>query len=111
MFATKYHIEFFYTKLNINFINFSKYILLILEESIYWSLIISCFMFFYSFYKKKLIKGGKIREKSGEEANLAKFSVVDVDIQQDESSSLSERKNPKEIINNSKNEPHNYFPS
>ena len=82
----------------------SKYILLILEESIYWSLIISCFMFFYSFYKKKLIKGGKIREKSGEEVNLAKFSVVDVDIQQDESSSLSERKNPKEIINNSKNE-------
>ena len=34
MFATKYHIEFFYTKLNINFINFSKYILLILEQKI-----------------------------------------------------------------------------
>ena len=34
MFATKYHIEFFYTKLNINFINFSKYLLLILEQKI-----------------------------------------------------------------------------
>jgi len=34
MFATKYHIEFFYTKLNIDFINFSKYILLILEQKI-----------------------------------------------------------------------------
>ena len=34
MFATKYHIEFFYTKLNINFTNFSKYILLILEQKI-----------------------------------------------------------------------------
>ena len=34
IFATKYHIEFFYTKLNINFVNFSKYILLILEQKI-----------------------------------------------------------------------------
>ena len=34
MFATKYHIEFFYKKFNINFINFSKYLLLILEQKI-----------------------------------------------------------------------------
>jgi len=32
IFATKYQIEFFYTKLNINFVNFSKYLLLILEQ-------------------------------------------------------------------------------
>ena len=32
MFATKYHLEFFYTKLNINFINFSKYVLMILQQ-------------------------------------------------------------------------------
>ena len=35
IFSTKYKIEFFYTKLNINFVNFSKYILLILEQKIY----------------------------------------------------------------------------
>ena len=34
IFSTKYQIEFFYTKLNINFVNFSKYILLILEQKI-----------------------------------------------------------------------------
>ena len=34
VFATKYNIEFYYTKLNINFIKFSKYILLILEQKI-----------------------------------------------------------------------------
>ena len=34
IFSTKYKIEFFYTKLNINFVNFSKYILLILEQKI-----------------------------------------------------------------------------
>ena len=32
MFATKYRLEFFYTKLNINFINFSKYVLMILQQ-------------------------------------------------------------------------------
>ena len=32
MFATKYHLDFFYTKLNINFINFSKYVLMILQQ-------------------------------------------------------------------------------
>ena len=34
IFATKYYIESFYTKLNNNFVNFSKYILLILEQKI-----------------------------------------------------------------------------
>ena len=86
---------------------FSKYILLFLEESLNWSLIISCFIFFYSYHKKKLIKGGVVKDKSGEEANLAKFSVIDVDIQQDENSNLSERKKPnerKKISQNDDNE-------
>ena len=77
---------------------FSRYLLLFSEESTYCCLIAVGLIFFYSFNKNKLIKGGKRRKKeeSGEEANLTKFSVIDVDIQQDEKTNLSERKIPKD---------------
>lgn len=77
----------------------SKYLLLFTEESIYCSMIAAGLIFFYSFNKNKLLKGGKMRKKEDnteEAANLTKFSVIDVDIQQDEKTNLSERKKPKD---------------
>ena len=76
----------------------SRYLLLFSEESLYCCLIAAGLIFFYSFNKNKLIKGGKKKrkEEGGEEANLAKFSVMDIEIQQDEKTNLSERKIPKD---------------
>lgn len=64
----------------------SIYLILIFEESIYCSLIVSNLLFFYSFNKKRLLKWRrrKKREKTEEEVNLSKYGVTDIDIQQDE---------------------------
>ena len=72
------------------------YLSIIFKESIYICIVISCFIFFYCLNKNKLIKGGKKKNKNGEDSNLGKFSVVDIDIQQDETTNLSERKRTKE---------------
>ena len=78
--------------------NISKYILLFFEEAIYNCVKLSCLIFFYSFNKNKLVKGGKKKKKKEEyvqESNISNFSVIDVDIQQDEKINLNERKRAK----------------
>ena len=73
-----------------------KLLALFIKESFYCSLIIACFIFFYSLNKNQLNKVNKRKEEGGEEENLAKFTVIDVDIQQDENSNLSKRKRKRE---------------
>ena len=51
---------------------------------------IACFIFFYILNKYQLNKSNKRKEEGGEEENLAKFTVIDIDIQQDENSYLKE---------------------
>ena len=80
--------------------NISRYILLFCEEIIYNCVKLSCLIFFYSFNRNKLTKGGKKRRKKEEyvqESNISNFSVIDVDIQQDENVNLTERKRTKKI--------------
>ena len=74
----------------------SRYLILFSEEFIYCSLIAAGLIFFYCLNKNKLVKGGKKTRRRDEEANLSKFSVIDVDIQQDEKANLSERKIPED---------------
>ena len=80
-----------------------KYILLFIEESIYCSVKAAGLIFFYTLNRSKLRKRRKQKpkEETGEEANLAKFSVVDIDIQQDDSKT-TERKKTKKKDNDSK---------
>ena len=73
-----------------------KFLSLFIKESLYCSLIIACFIFFYVLNKNQLNKANRRKEEGGEEENLAKFTVIDVDIQQDESANLSERKRKRE---------------
>ena len=72
------------------------YVNLIINKSIYCCIVMSGLIFFYSLNKNKLIKGGKKSNKTREETNIDKFNVIDVDIQQDENTNLSERKRTKE---------------
>ncbi len=76
-----------------------KYILLFVEESIYISVISAGLIFFYTLNRTKLQRGrGRKpipKEEGVEETNLAKFSVVDIEIQQDDSK-ISERKKNKD---------------
>ena len=71
------------------------YVNLIIKKSIYCSIVMSGLIFFYSLNKNKLIKGGKKSNKTGE-SNIGKFNVIEVDIQQDDNTNLSERKRIKE---------------
>jgi hypothetical protein len=73
-----------------------KFLSLFIKESLYCSLIIACFIFFYVLNKNQLNKANRRKEEGGEEENLAKFTVIDVDIQQDENSNLTERKRKRE---------------
>ena len=75
-------------------------IMLILEELTWYSIVAGCLILFYSLNRTSLIKGEDSKEENGEEINLAKFSVIDIDVQQDESVNLSERKRKR----NEKNE-------
>ena len=77
-----------------------KLLAIFIKESFYCSLIIACFIFFYSLNKNQLNKANKGKEEGGEEENLAKFTVIDVDIQQDDNSNLSERKRKREKKSN-----------
>lgn len=81
-----------------------KFLGLFIEESFYCSLIIACFTFFYALNKNQLNKGNKRKEEGGEEENFTKFTVIDVDIQQDESTNLSERKRKREKSNDNDDE-------
>ena len=79
--------------------NVSRYILLFFEEIIYNCVKLSCLIFFYSYNRSKLVKGGKKMRKKEEyvqDSNITNFSVVDVDIQQDENVNLTERKRTKD---------------
>ena len=69
---------------------------LFIKESFYCCLIIACFIFFYILNKNQLNKANRRKEEGGEEENLAKFTVIDVDIQQDENANLTERKRKRE---------------
>lgn len=80
-----------------------KFISLFIKEFFYCSLIIACFIFFYILNKNQLNKANRRKEEGGEEETLAKFTVIDVDIQPEETSNLSERKMKKEKKSN-KNE-------
>ena len=73
-----------------------KLLALFIKESFYYSLIIACFIFFYTLNKYHLNKSNKRKEEGVVEENLAKFTVIDIDIQQDENSHLSERKRIRE---------------
>ena len=78
----------------------SIYLVLVFEEAIYCSLIVSNLIFFYSFNKKRLIKWRrrKKRKEKKEEANLSKYGVTDIDIQQEETKNVAEKeKNKLEI--------------
>ena len=82
--------------------NISRYILLISEEIIYNCAKLSCMIFFYSYNRSKLVKGGKKKGKKEQyvqESNISNFSVIDVDIQQDENVNLTERKRNDRNIN------------
>ena len=81
-----------------------KFLSLFIKESFYCSLIIACFIFFYVLNKNQLNKSNRRKEEGGEEENLAKFTVIDVDIQQDESSNLSERKRKREKSKNNEDD-------
>ena len=79
--------------------NISRYLLLFFEEIIYNCVKLSCLIFFYSYNRSKLVKGGKKKRKQEEyvqDSNISNFSVIDVDIQQDENVNLTERKRTKE---------------
>ena len=79
--------------------NISRYILLFLEEIIYNCVKLSCLIFFYSYNRSKLVKGGKKKRKKEEyvpDSNISNFSVIDIDIQQDENTNLTERKRSKD---------------
>ena len=75
--------------------NFLCYFSVISEKIAVFCLIYGCLMFFYSF-NKRIFGIGK-NELNDEEVNIAKFTVVDVDIQQDdkEESSTRIKKNKK----------------
>ena len=83
-----------------------KYLSFINEECFYCSIIIACIIFFYCLNKKHLNKRGKRRDENGEDVNLANFTVIDVDIQQEEDAKLSGRKkrNKKKEIDNDEDE-------
>ena len=79
--------------------NISRYILLFCEEITYNCIKLSCLIFFYTFNKNKLVKGGKNKGKKEEysqNSNISNFSVIDVDIQQDENINLTQRKRAKD---------------
>ena len=73
-----------------------KFLALFIKESFYCSLIIACFIFFYILNKNQMNKANRRKEEGGEEENLTKFTVIDVDIQQDEKTNLTERKRKRE---------------
>ena len=73
------------------------------------SLIFCCLIMFYSLNKQRFGIGKN--EEVGEMYNIGKFSVIDVDIQQDEIKEKNTRKKNKKIDNknkNKKNENNNY---
>lgn len=70
----------------------SIYLNLIFEECIYCSLIAGCLIFFFSLNKDSLLSPGIRKLGNGETINIAKYTVVDVDIQQDESINYTKRK-------------------
>ena len=87
------------TDLFLEWKNISRYILLFCEETTYNCIKLSCLIFFYTFNKNKLVKGGKKKGKKEEyvqNSNIANFSVIDVDIQQDENINLTQRKRAKD---------------
>jgi len=58
-----------------------KLLALFIKESFYCSLIIAYFIFFNVLNKYQLNKSNKRKEEGGEEENLSKFTVIDIDIQ------------------------------
>lgn len=81
-----------------------KYLILIFEESIYCTLIVSCFIFFYTLNRSKFRKRRKKKDKSKVEENLPKFTESDIDNQHDETTQLSENNKDKKENNVEKNE-------
>jgi hypothetical protein len=75
-------------------LRFLCYVSLLFGKISVFCLVFGCLMFFYSFNKQSF-GIGRI-EVNDEEVNIAKFTVIDVDIQQDENANLTERKRTKE---------------
>ena len=97
IFYNSFVIIIFYFSLNIIYFIFkTKYLFfvaIICEKCAYICLIIGCLLLFYSLYKK-LLGIGK-NDENDEEGNISNFTVIDVDIQQEEkeeNSSLGIRK-------------------
>ena len=71
-------------------LRFLCYISLLFGKISVFCLVFGCIMFFYSFNKQSFGMGKN--EVNDEEVNIAKFTVIDVDIQQDEKDEFSIRK-------------------
>ena len=71
-------------------LRFLCYVSLLFGKISVFCLVFGCLMFFYSFNKQSF-GIGKI-EVNDEEVNIAKFTVIDVDIQQDEKDEMPARK-------------------
>ena len=71
-----------------------KYLMLILEESLYCTLIVSCLLFFYTLNRSKFRKRRKKKDKVKIE-NLQKFTESDIDNQHDEIAQLAENNKDK----------------
>ena len=71
-------------------LRFLCYVSLLFGKISVFCLVFGCLMFFYSFNKQSFGMGKN--EVNDEEINIAKFTVIDVDIQQDEKDEISVRK-------------------
>jgi len=71
-------------------LRFLCYVSLLFGKISVFCLVFGCLMLFYSFNKQSFGMGKN--EMNDEEINIAKFTVIDVDIQQDEKDEISVRK-------------------
>lgn len=70
----------------------SIYLKLFFEECIYSSLIAGCLIFFFSLNRDRLLSPDITKIGNGETINFSKYSVVDADIQQDETINYTKKK-------------------
>jgi hypothetical protein len=72
-----------------------KYLMLIFEESLYCTLVVSCLIFFYTLNRSKIRKRRKKKDKSKVEENTQKYSESDADNLHDENAQLAQNNEDK----------------